>query len=42
MFRSIPEAVFAQFYYEQKGRMPDEEETAIMAEIIAEAKEGLK
>ncbi len=40
--RNNPEAVFAQFYYEQKGRMPDEEETAIMAEIISEAKEGLK
>ena len=40
--RNNPEAVFAQFYYEQKGRMPDEEESAIMAEIISEAKEALK
>ena len=39
--RNNPEAVFAQFYFEQKGRMPDEEETAIMAEIIAQAREGL-
>ena len=40
--RNNPEAVFAQFYSEQKGRMPDEEETAIMAEIISEAREGMK
>lgn len=40
--RNNPEAVFAQFYFEQKGRMPDEEETAIMAEIIEEAREGMK
>lgn len=40
--RNNPEAIFAQFYYEQKGRMPDPEETAVMAEIIAEAREGLQ
>lgn len=40
--KNNPEAVFAQFYFEQKGRMPDEEESTIMAEIIAEAKEGMK
>ncbi len=40
--RNKPEEIFADFYAAQKHEKPDAEKMAIMAEIIAEAKEGMK
>ena len=40
--RNNPEEIFADFYAAQKHEKPDAEKMAIMAEIIAEAKEGMK
>ena len=40
--RNNPEEIFADFYAAQKHEKPDTEKMAIMAEIIAEAKEGMK
>ncbi len=40
--RNNPEEIFADFYTAQKHEKPDAEKMAIMAEIIAQAKEELK
>ncbi len=40
--RNNPEEIFADFYAAQKHEKPDAEKMAIMAEIIAEAKEEMK
>ncbi len=40
--RNNPEEIFAEFYTAQKHEKPDAEKMAIMAEIIAQAKEEMK